>query len=88
MTPLERDAEAGADLLYGVVLRVAIGSFVAVVLVLALAWVVGCATWASSGSVYRSSGPCPVHIGIRPASDGVGDYAATVRIAGDPECRP
>ena len=44
-----------------------------------------CTTWATTGSVYRS--PC-THVGVRPASDGLGDYAATVQISSDaPVCR-
>jgi hypothetical protein len=49
-----------------------------------------CATWASTGSVYRE--PC-LHIGVRPASDAVGDYAVTVQVTTDarallgPGCR-
>lgn len=44
----------------------------------------GCASVASTGSVYR--GRC-THIGVRPASDGAGDYALTVRVTTDaPVC--
>lgn len=39
-----------------------------------------CATWSSTGSVHRS--PC-THVGVRPASDGLGDYAVTLQISTD-----
>lgn len=39
-----------------------------------------CSTWATTGSLYR--GPC-THVGGRPASDGVGDYAVTAQISTD-----
>jgi hypothetical protein len=43
-----------------------------------------CSTWASSGSLYR--GEC-THVGVRPASDGPGDYALTLQISTDePAC--
>lgn len=43
-----------------------------------------CAPLASTGSVYR--GRC-THVGVRPASDGAGDYALTVRVTTDaPAC--
>jgi hypothetical protein len=40
-----------------------------------------CVMWTSTGSVYRD--PC-LHVGVRPASDGLGDYAATVQVSADP----
>jgi hypothetical protein len=47
--------------------------------------VAGCDAWARTGSVYRT--PC-THLGVRPASDGPGDYAATVQLSTDaPICR-
>src|ERR1700722_2437838 len=43
-----------------------------------------CATWMDSGSIYR--GPC-THLGLRPATDGPGDYAVTVQVSTDyPRC--
>jgi hypothetical protein len=48
------------------------------------AWVLiltGCAvysSWASSGRLVE--GRC-LHVGARPASDGVGDYAATLQVS-------
>ena len=36
--------------------------------------------WASTGSVYRS--PC-VHVGVRPHSDDVGEWAVTVQVANE-----
>lgn len=43
-----------------------------------------CATWATSGSLYR--GRC-THVGVRPASDAIGDYAVTVQVTTDaPRC--
>ena len=44
-----------------------------------------CATWASTGSVWRER--C-THVGVRPASDGLGDYAVTLQVSTDaPVCR-
>ena len=41
--------------------------------------------WATTGSMYR--GKCS-HASARPASDGVGDYAATVQVSTDaPVCK-
>lgn len=40
--------------------------------------IAACSTWTSSGSVYR--GRC-VHVGVRPASDGLGDYAVTAQVS-------
>jgi len=52
---------------------------------MALALVASCATWASTGSIDRS--PC-LHVGLRPASDDVGDWAVTVQVSTDaPVCR-
>lgn len=52
--------------------------------VLALAHCAAWATWSSTGSLYR--GPC-THVGLRPATDGIGDYAMTVQISTDgPQC--
>ena len=54
--------------------------------ILATAWALGCSTWIATGSVYR--GQC-VHVGVRPASDGWGAYAATVQVSRDwGPCRP
>ena len=40
-----------------------------------------CATWASTGSVWRGTvRGCPVHVGARPSSDAVGDWAVTLQI--------
>jgi hypothetical protein len=47
-------------------------------LIVALSLVVACATWSKTGSVYRSR--C-IHVGIRPASDGIGDYAMTLQVS-------
>ena len=52
---------------------------------LAALWALGCSTWLATGSLYRS--PC-VHVGARPASDGLGDGAVTVQVSTDwPACR-
>jgi hypothetical protein len=43
-----------------------------------------CSTWAQTGRVV--DGRC-VHVGVRPASDGLGDYALTVQVTTDaPAC--
>jgi hypothetical protein len=39
-----------------------------------------CATWARTGRIIND--PC-IHVGVRPASDGLGDYAVTVQITTD-----
>jgi hypothetical protein len=45
----------------------------------------GCATWWTTGSLAR--GRC-THVGVRPASDGWGDVAATLQLSSDvPVCR-
>jgi hypothetical protein len=60
-------------------------------LVIAALLLSSCATWASTGRVVND--PC-LHVGVRPASDAVGDYAVTVQVTTDarallgPGCRP
>lgn len=39
-----------------------------------------CATWTKTGRVVND--PC-VHVGVRPASDGLGDFAVTVQVTTD-----
>jgi hypothetical protein len=42
--------------------------------------IVSCETWSRTGRVVND--PC-VHVGVRPASDGAGNYALTVQITTD-----
>jgi hypothetical protein len=48
--------------------------------VLVVGWCHACASTLATGSVYRSR--C-VHVGVRPASDAIGDYAVTVQVTTD-----
>lgn len=50
--------------------------------VVGLVWLSSCAR-ATSGRVSSGAGPCPVHVGARPASDGFGGYAGTVQVSLD-----
>jgi hypothetical protein len=45
----------------------------------------GCATLASTGSIYRGrdSRGCDVHVGVRPASDALNEWAVTVQVSRD-----
>jgi hypothetical protein len=46
--------------------------------------ITSCATWYSTGSLVRDR--C-LHVGLRPASDGWGDFAATLQVTTDwPRC--
>jgi len=46
--------------------------------------ITSCATWYSTGSLVRDR--C-LHVGLRPASDGWGDWAATLQVTTDwPRC--
>lgn len=49
-------------------------------IILVVGAVNACATWATTGSLYR--GRC-THVGARPASDAIGDYAVTVQVTTD-----
>jgi hypothetical protein len=42
-----------------------------------------CSTLVTTGSIVRE--PC-LHVGVRPASDGIGDYAATIQVSFDAPC--
>jgi hypothetical protein len=48
---------------------------------------ISCATWTQTGRLVND--PC-VHLGTRPASDGIGDYALTFQLSTDwpIPCRP
>ena len=49
-------------------------------LAIAATLLTACSTWARSGSLVRD--PC-LHVGVRPGSDAVGDYALTVQVTTD-----
>lgn len=57
---------------------------------IALVALVSCSTLASTGSVYRGSGPCPLHVGVRPATScapaGCDGAGLTIQASADPGC--
>jgi hypothetical protein len=74
------DPGSDDDVILGALLRAVLWCSVAIAAMLAIAWCSSCALWASTGSVYR--GQC-THVGLRPASDGIGDYAVTLQVSTD-----